>query len=57
MRREGPKAHMAGRRVKHVIEKTRRGHPKVNVSQDTLVNFRSLGFKWKYIADIFLASR
>ena len=33
------------------------GRPKVDISQDTLVDFRSLGFKWNYIADMFLVSR
>ena len=33
------------------------GRPKVDISQDTLVHFRSLGFKWNYIADMFLVSR
>ena len=33
------------------------GHPKVDLSQDTLVYFRSLGFKWNYIADMSLVSR
>ena len=31
--------------------------PKVNISQDTLVYFRSLNFKWNYITDMFLVSR
>ena len=33
------------------------GRPKVYISQDTLVYFRSLGLKWNYIADMFLVSR
>ena len=33
------------------------GRPKVNISQDPVVYFRSLGFKWNYIADMFLVSR
>ena len=28
------------------------GRLKVDISQDTLVYFRSLGFKWNYIADV-----
>ena len=33
------------------------GRPKVNIFQDPVVYFRSLGFKWNYIADMFLVSR
>ena len=33
------------------------GRPEVDISQDTLVYFRSLSFKWNYIADIFFVSR
>ena len=33
------------------------GRPKIDISQDALVYFRSLGFKWNYIADVFLMSR
>ena len=33
------------------------GRPEVDISQDTLVYFRSLGFKWNYIADVFLVLR
>ena len=33
------------------------GRPKVDISQDILVYFRSLGPTWSYIADMFLESR
>ena len=33
------------------------GRPKVDISQDTLVHFRSFGFSWNYIADMLLVSR
>ena len=33
------------------------GRPKVYISQDTLVYFTLLGFKWNYIGDMFLVPK